>query len=203
MQNLWNKYGDDCFTFETIEETEDNVDILNDREIFWMKEMNTMFPNGMNFLNGGGVRSPSEITRKRMSDAKSGKNNPFYEKRHSEKTKKMMSENNVGMSGKHHSEESKKKQSESHIGLLAGKNSPNYEKKGTDSSTWGIEHPNSSSKYYGVSFHKQGNFWVVTITMNGKTKHIGTFKTEILAAQAYNDYVIKNNLPNPLNEIIE
>jgi len=37
--------------------------------------------------------------------------------------------------------------------------------------------------------------------MNGRTKHIGYFKTEIEAAQAFNDYVIKHKLHYPLNDI--
>lgn len=41
------------------------------------------------------------------------------------------------------------------------------------------------SKYKGVCYHKNGKCWVSYITVNGKRKHLGTFKTEIEAAQAY------------------
>ena len=63
---------------------------------------------------GGGYKDieVSNITRKRLSEACSGKKN--------------------GMYGKRHSEESKRKMSESKIGTQAGENNPMYGKKHTD-----------------------------------------------------------------------
>lgn len=48
---------------------------------------------------------------------------------------------------------------------------------------------NSTSKYLGVSLKKiRGGYlyWIASISINNKSKHIGTFKNEIDAAIAYN-----------------
>jgi endogenous inhibitor of DNA gyrase (YacG/DUF329 family) len=80
----------------------------------------------------------SEETRKKISDANKGENNPMYGKHHSEETKKKISEANKGKhlseetkkklsdvhKGKHHSEKTKKKISDA----KKGENNPNYGK---------------------------------------------------------------------------
>jgi hypothetical protein len=66
--------------------------------------------------------------------AKSGENNPFFNKHRSEETKKKISDANKGrytgeknpFYGKHHSEETKKKLSDANKGKLKGENNPNY-----------------------------------------------------------------------------
>ena len=45
--------------------------------------------------------------------------------------------------------------------------------------------PKYTSKYKGVSFKKASNKWRAYITVNGKQKHIGLFKTELEAHHAY------------------
>jgi hypothetical protein len=59
-----------------------------------------------------------------------------------------------------------------------------------------------TSKYYGVTFKKglKNKPWFAQITVNKKYTHIGCFKTELEAARAYNEYVIKYGLNKPLNE---
>lgn len=44
-----------------------------------------------------------------------------------------------------------------------------------------------SSVYKGVSFHQQNKNWVASITCNYKTKHLGSFSTELEAALAYDE----------------
>lgn len=45
--------------------------------------------------------------------------------------------------------------------------------------------PKLTSKYKGVCSHKTTNKWAAKITINGKSKHIGLFKTELEAHHAY------------------
>lgn len=61
------------------------------------------------------------------------------------------------------------------------------------------------SKFYGVTYHiglcQKKKPWEVQLYIDRKHVHIGYFKTEIEAAQAYNDYVIEHELNRPLNRI--
>ena len=52
---------------------------------------------------------------------------------------------------------------------------------------------NFLSKHKGVSFDKKTNKWFSQITVNGKSKRIGSFTTEIEAAKAYNEKLIEKN----------
>ncbi len=55
------------------------------------------------------------------------------------------------------------------------------------------------SKYNGV--YRQGKKWRSCITINYKQIKIGVYDTEIEAARAFNEYVLKNNLNRKLNVI--
>lgn len=51
----------------------------------------------------------------------------------------------------------------------------------------------TSSKYFGVSFSKQRNKWRAIYVINKKQINVGFFNTELDAAKAYNEIVIKLN----------
>ena len=48
-----------------------------------------------------------------------------------------------------------------------------------------LKHIKSSSKYTGVCWNKRANKWTANITINKKLKHLGNFKLEIEAHNAY------------------
>lgn len=136
ITNARNKYGTENFKTEILKEC-DTQEELNHWEQYYIKELNTKFPNGYNLTDGGGGISGyhfsekqrlkkiglkhSEETKKKISQSLKGKIV-------SEESKKKMSEaqhrffENGGVSpfkGKHHTEESKKKLSESNRGKTA------------------------------------------------------------------------------------
>jgi len=120
LQNAWNKYGPDAFTFLHIEYTtlEALTPIWSEKhqckvilpEQFWLDK----------YWGTGLLYNICSIA----SSTKGYK--------HSEETKKKISESHKGQistfKGKHHSKESKKKLSDSHKGIFDGKNNPNYGK---------------------------------------------------------------------------
>ena len=57
----------------------------------------------------------------------------------------------------------------------------------------------NTSGYRGVSFRKDTNKWKATITVNKKTKSLGSFLTSIEEAKAYDNYIIANNLEHTIN----
>ena len=106
---------------------------------------------------------------------------------HGESAKKKIREFRTG---KHLSDIAKEKVSKTH----SGKN--NY--------AFGKKKENSSSKFFGVfkDSRKDGHvYWKAGLTLNGKFRNIGEYSAEIDAAKAYDNYVIENLLPNPLNSI--
>ena len=98
------KYGQENFRIEQIDSVK-TLEELNEKEIYWINKLNSMVPSGYNVTEGGfghqGVKyTPEQLERKRnnMLGEKNpmwgrfGKKNHFYGQRHSEETKKKMSE---------------------------------------------------------------------------------------------------------------
>ena len=57
-----------------------------------------------------------------------------------------------------------------------------------------------SSIFKGVRFYKGG--WTATLRKDGKVNHLGFYKTEREAGQAYNNYILENHLEfYPLNNL--
>ena len=50
-----------------------------------------------------------------------------------------------------------------------------------------------TSKYLGVSWSKKRKKWIAQININGKVKFLGRFDSEVLAAEIYDQYAIKNH----------
>jgi len=96
LQRAWNKYGEDKFIFEILEEC-----LLNDldlNEIKWINKYNTLDTNfGYNIESGGNkLKTLSEKTKKKISENHadvSGENNPFYGKKHDQETLKRIHSN--------------------------------------------------------------------------------------------------------------
>lgn len=96
------KHGWDSFSYEVLEETEN----LSERETFYIRSYNTLWPNGYNQLEEHNAM-PEEV-KKKISETK--------KKQYASKTdeeKKQYADARRGPNGKKHSEESKKKRSES------------------------------------------------------------------------------------------
>ena len=60
---------------------------------------------------------------------------------------------------------------------------------------------NNTSGYRGVYFNKLTNKWQTCIVINGKHNYIGSFADIIEAANAYDKYVIDNNLEHTINGV--
>lgn len=56
------------------------------------------------------------------------------------------------------------------------------------------QYKHRKGKLVGASFHKWTGLWRATITIKGKQKHLGSFKTEFEAHERYLSYANKNNL---------
>ena len=56
-----------------------------------------------------------------------------------------------------------------------------------------------TSRYRGVSLQKSPKKWKVVIRVNGKLKHLGSFRDEEKAGRAFDKYIVDNNLDRPLN----
>jgi len=65
-----------------------------------------------------------------------------------------------------------------------------------ENTTHGILLRNKSSKYPGVSYRKERKRWVVRTHLNGKKVRVGSFKDELKASIAYNDFLKNNGIVN-------
>lgn len=74
LQNDWNEYGEDNFTFKVLEYCEN----LDEREIYWVKQTQS-FTNGYNTTTGGINGNIQDERQKNMRSIRfKGENNPMY-----------------------------------------------------------------------------------------------------------------------------
>jgi len=128
LQNSYNKYGEENFKFRVLLYCEP-FELTKYEQFFvdyYTPEL--LYNVRLECVNSNQGITFSKETRKKMSEAWSGKNNLNYGKHLSKETRKKLSEANSGknhpMYGKHHSEETKEKISNA----LSGENSPMYGK---------------------------------------------------------------------------
>lgn len=118
LQRSWNKYGKDNFTWEVLELCP--IDMLDEREIYWIKEYDA-FTSGFNMtLGGGGTRGykPTEESNVKRSQSMLGEKNPMYGRYGALNPAygQDHSGENGGMYGKHHTEEANEKNRRAHLG---------------------------------------------------------------------------------------
>ncbi len=122
LKSAIEKYGRDNFRVELLEEVDGSRKDLDEREKFWIKELNAVESDNYYNLHPGGRGGSSkgipkpESWKRKMSDMQKDGKSWMNGKRHSEETKHKMSKSHSGslhpMYGKHHSEKSKKLMSE-------------------------------------------------------------------------------------------
>lgn len=93
IHNSIQKYGWDLHHFEILEEVE--VSILNEREIFWIKEFNSL-NEGLNLTGGGYSKEISEETIEKIRSSKLGKPSPNKNKPMKEEQKAKISSSMLG-----------------------------------------------------------------------------------------------------------
>ena len=113
IQNAWNKYGEENFIFEIIEEC--TIEELDEKEMKYIKGYNSHYDGYNNTDGGGGIRGwkHSEEFKEKMS--LSNKTNPRIPTQ--EQIERLIEYNKTR--NYRHSEETKEKMRMSHLGLKA------------------------------------------------------------------------------------
>jgi len=93
VRNAIQKYGWEKVEKEWYEVPDED---LNFYEEMLVALLGTLSPGGYNLKEGGGNGKPSEESRQKMSEAKTGEKHPMYGKEHTEETKKKMSDAHTG-----------------------------------------------------------------------------------------------------------
>lgn len=95
IDNAIYKYGKDNFVFEVIEVLPNDVDLLNQREEYWIKYYNTFEDDyHYNLTSGGDKIEFSEKTKQKISNSLKGKNNFWYGKKNLKHSKRMRKDGN-------------------------------------------------------------------------------------------------------------
>lgn len=116
--NALRKYGLQSFDISVIDEA-NTKEVINEKEQYWIKILNSSVPDGYNILQGGSYstgmtgKHHSRETIEKFKILSSGENNAMFGRRHSEETRKKIGDAEIGF---RHSEESKKKMSISQTG---------------------------------------------------------------------------------------
>ena len=155
LQDAWNKYGEDSFSFEVIEECDIcKLSEIEQRYINKYIDSEIMYNISRDTVSSMRGRKHTEKAKKKMSETRKGLNSGekhwLYGKHVSDETKKKLSEAFSGvnnpMYGKHHSEETLKKLSDSH----KGKECPDYLKQ-----RFRLEMLGSGNPFYGKHHTKE------------------------------------------------
>ena len=85
LQNAWNKYGENVFSFEILEELQrEKLLTIEQQYLDLTKQIPELYYNISNHSTAPMTgRKSSEETRKRLSFAKKGKKHPMFGKKHS------------------------------------------------------------------------------------------------------------------------
>lgn len=113
------KYGWDSFNYEILASGL-TIHAANHFEIFYIKQHNTLHPNGYNLLSGGINFKPRKETAIKISELKKGNKN-MLGKKHTEETKLKMSLSSMGNTyniGRKHSKETILKMCKSQKGRI-------------------------------------------------------------------------------------
>ena len=226
LYNSFLSHGVDSHKFEILERC--SKEMLNERERYYIKKYDTFdTEHGLNLTKGGDSKVVfSKKTLQKMSEAKKGvRSKHLIGYKHSKETRDILRKKSMGNKnwlGKHHSEETKEKLRQANLGkkhseetkeklriLSTGRKYPNKKKpteetkaKIAKSLTGRKNKVNGTSIYRGVTMkkYKKTTSWIAVIKINKKQRYIGSFKTEIEAAKAYDNFV-KENIPYkiPLN----
>jgi group I intron endonuclease len=141
------KYGKHNFEKKIIESCSSKEELI-EREEYWLNYYDAgndpIFYNANNFSTGGALfsgRNHSEMSRKKMSESRSGEGNVMWGKQHSPETRRKISENNIGKKsgennywfgktgknhaafGRKHTEDTKRKIGEKHKGKKVSRES--------------------------------------------------------------------------------
>lgn len=195
LQRAWNFYGGESFIIYIIEEVE--VFLLNEKEPFYIKELKShVTENGYNISWGGKTpmrgRKHSEETKRKMSESRSGEKNPNFGKPMSEEQKRKLSDGRLGNKhwsfGTKHKPETIEKMKKNNIQKNKGKTMPLSTRLKQSEKSLGKKKPKNSSTYKGISFHKASGKWRARIFENSKETYLGLFLSELDGAIFYDKY---------------
>ncbi len=95
LQNAYNKYGVESFSFSILCYCEPVVNALNKMEQFWIDALHPIYNKAPVAGSPLGVKMSEEAKRK-MSESRKGEKGSFWGKNHTEETKKKMSLAKIG-----------------------------------------------------------------------------------------------------------
>lgn len=132
LQRAWNKHGKDAFNFSVLEYCE--VDLLNEREMFWIRELKSLYSEcGYNLTLGGEGMIPDDDVIERIRQKALAQHRNMSKEERALISRKMSN----ALKGRKSSKESTDKQSEMMKKLW--KDNPNWRAKTPEGSARSVE----------------------------------------------------------------
>ena len=144
LKKAVNKYGEENFKVELVEECFDAIDLV-EKEEYWIKKLNAVESEEFYNLSYSGYKrgvtgyKHTEEAKRKISEATKGENNPNY-------GKSFFSDQNP-FYGKKHTLETREKMSRNHANF-SGENNPNYGKRGELSPLFGRHHSEETKQNF-------------------------------------------------------
>ena len=168
FHNAINKYGNDAFDWQVLNDNVGDLDTLNALEKTWIIVLNA-FDNGYNLTTGGNNYLISESTKTKISNSHIGKT-------HSDETKQKLSKSRRN---RVFSEATKRKMSKSSSGKL----NPMYGKFGEDNPFYGKTHSDETKQK--MSEAKKGKPQPFTTCECGRQISLGNIRKHQASCEGY------------------
>lgn len=205
LRNAFEKYGYDKFIYSIVEECP--IEMLDEREIFWIKELHSHTTEwGYNISWGGNTpqrgRKHTEEEKKKISDGQprlKGPDHPNFGKHFTEEHRKRMGDAQRGKPSKNKGRKWTPEQREKYINsrkYFTGEENPLYGKPRSPEAIENSRFANiakkplrdeetRTSRFVGVHLNKY-NRWIAHVD----GRYLGSFQTEVECAMAVNEHLL-------------
>ena len=204
IKNVINRYGTENLEKRVLERGIRNLEEIKEREEFWIKEKNTLYPNGYNLTDksSGGDTFTNNPNKERIRKEKKD----FYQtlegkKQAKEHSLKMKGKKRPEITGPNHPNFGK-------VGYWAGKKRPDISERirNKNHPFFGKKRPDISERMIGPKNFNWGKGYLIKGSKNPRAREVVLISPEgvLHLMKSYKDFCLKHNLnPEHICEVLQ